>query len=76
MFVIMEFVQESKNKITKDKSGLTHILQLRSEKKKQCITDNKYHYDIINILYIVFHEDMKNCPVHTGVPINGIPLHL
>ena len=53
MFVMMEFVQESKNKITKDKSGLTHILQLRSEKKKQCITDNKYHYDIINI-YIVF----------------------
>ena len=76
MFVMMEFVQESKNKITKDKSGLTHILQFRSEKKKQCITDNKYHYDIINILYIVFHEDMKNCPVHTGVPINGIPLHL
>ena len=77
MFVIMEFVQESKNKITKDKSGLTHILQLRSEKKKkQCITDNKYHYDIINILYIVFHEDMENCPVHTGVLINGIPLHL
>ena len=75
MFVIMEFVQESKNKITKDKSRLTRI-QLRSEKKKQCITDNKYHYDIINILYIVFHEDMKNCPVHTGVPINGIPLHL
>ena len=33
MFVIMEFVQESKNKITKDKSGLTNILQLRSEKK-------------------------------------------
>ena len=32
MFVIMEFVQESKNKITKDKSGVTHI-QLRSEKK-------------------------------------------
>ena len=72
MFVMMEFVQESKNKITKDKSGLTHILQLRSEKKKQCITDNKYHYDIINILYI----DMENCPAHTGVPINGIPLHL
>ena len=43
MFVIMEFVQESKNKITKDKSGVTHK-QLRSEKKKQCITDNKYHY--------------------------------
>ena len=33
MFVIMEFVQESKNKITKDKSGVTHK-QLRSEKKK------------------------------------------
>lgn len=33
MFVIMEFVEESKKKITKDKSGLTHILQLRSEKK-------------------------------------------
>ena len=32
MFVIMEFVQESKNKVTKDKSCLTHI-QLRSEKK-------------------------------------------
>ena len=32
MFVIMEFVQESKNKITKDKSGVTHK-QLRSEKK-------------------------------------------
>ena len=76
MFVIMEFVQESYNKITKDKSGLTNILQFRSEKKKQCITGNKYHYDIINILYIVFHEDMENCPVHTGVPINGIPLHL
>ena len=77
MFVIMEFVQESKNKITKDKSGLTHILQLRSEKKNNVrITDNKYHYDIINILYIVFHEDMENCPAHTGVPINGIPLHL
>ena len=74
MFLIMVFVQQSKNKITKDKSGLTHI-QLRSEKKK-CIADNKYHYDIINILYIVFHEDMKNCPVHTGVHINGIPLHL
>ena len=33
MFVIMEFVQESKNKITKDKCVLTHILQLRSGKK-------------------------------------------
>jgi len=32
MFVIMEFVQESKNKITKDKSGLTHI-QLKKKKK-------------------------------------------
>ena len=32
MFVIMEFVQESRNKITKYKSGLTRI-QLRSEKK-------------------------------------------
>ena len=32
MFVIMGFFQESKNKITKDKSGLTYI-QLRSEKK-------------------------------------------
>ena len=32
MFVIMEFVQESKNKITKDKSGVTHK-QLRSEKE-------------------------------------------
>ena len=38
MFVIMEFVQESKNKITKDKSGLTHILQLRSEKKKNNVS--------------------------------------
>ena len=75
MFVIMEFFQEGKNKITKDKSGLTHI-QVRSGKKKQCITDNKYHYDIIKILYIVFQKDMKNCPVHTGVPINGTPLHL
>ena len=32
MFVIMEFVQESKSKITKDKSGVTHK-QLRSGKK-------------------------------------------
>ena len=32
MFVIMEFFQEGKNKITKDKRGLTHI-QLRSEEK-------------------------------------------
>ena len=54
MFAIMEFFQEDKNKITKDKSGLTHI-QVRSEKKKQCITDNKYQYDIIN------NDDIIHC---------------
>ena len=74
MFVIMGFFQESKNKISKDEWPHPYTVKIR--KKKQCITDNKYHYDVINILYIVFHEDMKNCPVHTGVPINGIPLHL
>ena len=39
MFLIMVFVQQSKNKITKDKSGLTHI-QLRSEKKNVSLTIN------------------------------------
>ena len=57
MFVMMEFVQESKNKITKDKSGLTHI-QLRSG-KKQCITDNEYHYGIITYYTLFFMRTWK-----------------